>query len=135
MQKQFIIFLFVFISIQVFGQPPVGPRGERPPMPDAKIRAERFTKRMTKELSLDANTTKKVHSISLISMKKMDVVFASKSAEKDKKAALDANKKVLEKNMKSILTPVQYTKFLKLQNERPGLPPPPPSGDRPPTPR
>ncbi len=129
MQKQFIIFLFTLISIQVLAQPPAGPRGERLPMPDAKIRAERFTKRMTKELSLDATTAKKVHGVSLISMKKMDVIFASKSAEKDKKTALDANKKVLEKNMKSILTAIQYAKFLKLQNERPGLPP---NGDRPP---
>lgn len=64
---------------------------------------------------------------------KIDAVFASKSAEKDKRAALDANKKAFEKTMKSILSPAQYTQFLKLEAERCG--PPPPNGERPPRPR
>ncbi|MFY7911106.1 MAG: hypothetical protein ACOVO2_16180 [Emticicia sp.] len=130
MQKQLIIFLFTIISIQVLAQPPAGPRGERPPMPNA----ERFTERMTKELNLNAATSKKVHDAFLNNMKKMDAVFASKLEEKDKRAALDANKKAFEKTMKSILSPAQYAQFLKLEAERPG-PPPPPNGERPPRPR
>lgn len=131
MQKRLIIFLFILISIQVFAQPPAGPRGERPPMPNA----ERFTERMTKELNLNAATSKKVHDAFLNNMKKMDAVFASKLEEKDKRAALDANKKAFEKTMKGILSPAQYTQFLKLEAERPGPPPPPPNGERPPRPR
>lgn len=131
MQKRLIIFLFTLISIQVFAQPPAGPRGERPPMPNA----ERFTERMTKELNLNAATSKKVHDAFLNNMKKMDAVFASKLEEKDKRAALDANKKAFEKTMKGILSPAQYTQFLKLEAERPGPPPPPPNGERPPRPR
>lgn len=131
MQKQLIIFLFTIISIQVLAQPPAGPRGERPPMPNA----ERFTERMTKELNLNAATSKKVHDTFLNNMKKMDAVFASKLEEKDKRAALDANKKAFEKTMKSILSPAQYAQFLKLEAERPGPPPPPPNGERPPRPR
>jgi hypothetical protein len=129
MQKKLIIFLFTIISIQAFTQPPAGPRGERPPMPNA----ERFTERMTKELNLNVATSKKVHDAFLNNIKKMDAIFASKSAEKDKRAALDANKKAFEKTMKSILSPTQYAKFLKLEAERPG--PPPPNGERPPRPR
>lgn len=131
MHKQLIIFLFTIISIQAFAQPPAGPRGERPPMPNA----ERFTERMTKELNLNAATAKKVHDAFLVNMKKMDAVFASKLEEKDKRAALDANKKAFEKTMKSILSPAQYAQFLKLEAERPGPPPPPPNGERPPRPR
>lgn len=131
MKKRLIIFLFTLISIQLFAQPPAGPRGERPPMPNA----ERFTERMTKELNLNAATSKKVHDAFLNNMKKMDAIFASKAEEKDKRAALDANKKAFEKTMKGILSPAQYAQFLKLEAERPGPPPPPPNGERPPRPR
>lgn len=131
MQKQLIIFLFIIISIQALAQPPAGPRGERPPKPNA----EQFTERITKELNLNAATSKKVHDAFLNNMKKMDAIFASKLEEKDKRAALDANKKAFEKTMKGILNPAQYAQFLKLEAERPGPPPPPPNGERPPRPR
>jgi len=129
MQKRFIILLFALIGFQAFAQPQAGPRGERPPMPNA----ERFTERMTKELNLNAATSKKVHDAFLNNIKKMDTVFASKVEEKDKRVALDENKKDFQKSMKSILSPVQYAQFLKLEAERPG--PPPPNGERPPRPR
>jgi hypothetical protein len=130
MQKRLIILLFALIGFQAFAQPPAGPRGERPPMPNA----DHFTERMTKELNLNTVTSKKVNAAFLNNIKKMDAVFASKVEEKDKKAALDANKKEFQKSMKNILSPVQYAQFLKLEAERPG-PPPPPSGGRPPRPR
>jgi hypothetical protein len=130
MQKRLIILFFALIGFQAFAQPQAGPRGERPPMPNA----ERFTKRMTKELNLNAATSKKVHDAFLINIKKMDTVFASKVEEKDKRAALDENKKEFQKSMKGILSPAQYAQFLKLEAERPG-PPPPPNGERPPRPR
>lgn len=130
MQKRLIILFFALIGFQAFAQPQTGPRGERPPMPNA----ERFTERMTKELNLNAATSKKVHDAFLINIKKMDTVFASKVEEKDKRAALDENKKEFQKSMKGILSPAQYAQFLKLEAERPG-PPPPPNGERPPRPR
>ena len=129
MQKRLIILLFALIGFQAFAQPQAGPRGERPPMPNA----ERFTERMTKELNLNAATSKKVHDAFLNNIKKMDTVFASKVEEKDKRVALDENKKDFQKSMKSILSPIQYAQFLKLEAERPG--PPPPNGERPPRPR
>jgi Spy/CpxP family protein refolding chaperone len=129
MQKRLIILLFALIGFQAFAQPQAGPRGERPPMQNA----ERFTERMTKELNLNAATSKKVHDAFLNNIKKMDTVFASKVEEKDKRVALDENKKDFQKSMKSILSPVQYAQFLKLEAERPG--PPPPNGERPPRPR
>ena len=61
-----------------------------------------------------------------------DFVF-NKLEEKDKRTALDANKKAFEKTMKGILSPAQYAQFLKLEAERPG--PPPPNGERLPRPR
>lgn len=131
MQKQLIFFLFILINIQVFTQPPAHPQGERPSIPNA----ERFTERMTKELSLNAATSKQVHDAFLNNMKKMDTIFASKLEEKDKRTALDANKKSFEKIIKNILNPTQYAQFLKLEAERPGPPPPPPNGERPPRPR
>lgn len=131
MQKQLIIYLFIIINIQVFAQPPAGQRGERPPMPNA----ERFTERMTKELNLNTATSKKVHGAFFDNIKKMDAIFASKLEEKDKRTALDANKKAFEKTMKNILSPAQYAQFLKLETERPGPPPPPQNGERPPRPR
>jgi len=130
MQQRLIILLFALIGFQAFAQPQAGPRGERPPM----LNADHFTKRMTKELNLNAVTSKKVNAAFLNNIKKMDAVFASKVEEKDKRAALDANKKEFQKSMKSILSPAQYAQFLKLEAERPG-PPPPPSGGRPPRPR
>jgi len=129
MQKRLIILLFALIGFQAFAQPQAGLRGERPPMPNA----ERFTERMTKELNLNAATSKKVHDAFLNNIKKMDTVFASKVEEKDKRVALDENKKDFQKSMKSILSPIQYAQFLKLEAERPG--PPPPNGERPPRPR
>jgi hypothetical protein len=87
MQKRLIILFFALIGFQAFAQ--TGPRGERPPMPNA----ERFTERMTKELNLNAATSKKVHDAFLINIKKMETVFASKVEEKDKRATLDENKK------------------------------------------
>lgn len=126
-----LLYLLMFGSLSLLAQPPTGPRGERPPKPNA----ERFTERMTKELNLNAATSKKVHDAFLNNMKKMDAIFASKVDEKEKRAALDANKKVFEKTMKSILSPAQYSQFLKLEAERPGPPPPPPNGERPSRPR
>ncbi|WP_064197641.1 MULTISPECIES: hypothetical protein [Emticicia] len=126
-----LLYLLVLGSFSLLAQPPAGPRGERPPKPNA----EQFTERITKELNLNAATSKKVHDAFLNNIKKMDAIFASKLEEKDKRAALDANKKAFEKTMKSILNPAQYAQFLKLEAERPGPPPPPPNGERPPRPR
>jgi uncharacterized protein YdeI (BOF family) len=67
MQKRLIILFFALIGFQAFAQPQAGPRGERLPMPNA----ERFTERMTKELNLNAATSKKVHDAFLINIKKM----------------------------------------------------------------
>ena len=131
MQQRLIILLFALIGFQAFAQPQAGPRGERPPMPNA----DHFTKRMTKELNLNAVTSKKVNAAFLNNIKRMDKVFASKAEEKDKRAALDENKKEFQKSMKSILSPAQYALFLKLEDEHAGPPPPPPSGGRPPRPR
>jgi hypothetical protein len=130
MQKRLIILLFALIGFQAFAQPQAGPRGERPPMPNA----EHFTERMTKKLNLNAVTSKKVNDAFLNNIKKMDAVFATNLEEKDKRAALDANKTEFQKSMKSILSPTQYIQFLKLEEQRPG-PPPPPSGGRPPRPK
>ena len=131
MQQRLIILLFALIGFQAFAQPQAGPRGERPPMPNA----DHFTKRMTKELNLNTTTSKKVNDAFLNNIKKMDAVLVSKLEEKDKRDALDANKKDFQKSMKSILSTAQYALFLKLEDERPGPPPPPPSGGRPPRPR
>lgn len=125
--------LLVFGSFSLFAQTPAQhpdgpPRGERPPRPDAT----RFTERLTKELNLNAATSKKVHDAFLNNIKKMDAIFASKLEEKEKRAALDANKKTFEKTMKGILSSAQYAQFLKLETKRPG---PTPNGEHPPKPR
>jgi Spy/CpxP family protein refolding chaperone len=130
MQKRLIILFFALIGFQAFAQPKAGPRGERPPMPNA----ERFTERMTKELNLNATASKKVRDAFMNNIKKMDAVLGSKLEENDKRDALDENKKEFQKSMKGILSPAQYAQFLKLEAERPG-PPPPPNGERPPRPR
>ena len=36
MQKRLIILLFALIGFQAFAQPQAGPRGERPPLPNAE---------------------------------------------------------------------------------------------------
>jgi len=130
MQKRLIILFFALIGFQAFAQPKAGPRGERPPMPNA----ERFTERMTKELNLNATASKKVRDAFMKNIKKMDAVLGSKLKENDKRDALDENKKEFQKSMKGILSQAQYAQFLKLEAERPG-PPPPPNGERPPRPR
>ena len=87
MQKRLIILLFALIGFQAFAQPQAGPRGERPPMPNA----ERFTERMTKELNLNATTSKKVNDAFLNNIKKMDAVFISKLEEVNKNLMKDCS--------------------------------------------
>lgn len=126
-----LLLSLILFNFTLLAQPPAGPRGERPPMPNA----ERFTERMTKELKLNAATAKKVHDAFAKNMKQMEAVFNSKTDEKEKRAALDANRKAFEQTMKGILSPAQFAQFQKLEAERPGPPPPPPNGERPPRPR
>ena len=126
-----LLLSLILFNFTLLAQPPAGPRGEHPPMPNA----ERFTERMTKELKLNAATAKKVHDAFAKNMKQMEAVFNSKTDEKEKRAALDANRKEFEQTMKGILSPAQFAQFQKLEAERPGPPPPPPNGERPPRPR
>lgn len=126
-----LLLSLILFNFTLLAQPPAGPRGEHPPMPNA----ERFTERMTKELKLNAATAKKVHDAFAKNMKQMEAVFNSKTDEKEKRAALDANRKAFEQTMKGILSPAQFAQFQKLEAERPGPPPPPPNGERPPRPR
>lgn len=126
-----LLLSLILFNFTLLAQPPAGPRGERPPMPNA----ERFTERMTKELKLNAATAKKVHDAFAKNMKQMEAVFNSKTDEKEKRAALDVNRKAFEQTMKGILSPAQFAQFQKLEAERPGPPPPPPNGERPPRPR
>lgn len=127
-----LLLSLILFNFTLLAQPPAGPpRGERPPMPNA----ERFTERMTKELKLNAATAKKVHDAFAKNMKQMEAVFNSKTDEKEKRAALDANRKSFEQTMKGILSPAQFAQFQKLEAKRPGPPPPPPNGERPPRPR
>ncbi len=123
-----LLLSLILFNFTLLAQPPAGPRGERPPMPNA----ERFTERMTKELKLNAATAKKVHDAFAKNMKQMEAVFNSKTDEKEKRAALDVNRKAFEQTMKGILSPTQFAQFQKLEAERPG---PPPNGERPPRPR
>lgn len=66
-----LLLSLILFNFTLLAQPPAGPRGERPPMPNA----ERFTERMTKELKLNAATAKKVHDAFAKNMKQMEAVF------------------------------------------------------------
>ncbi len=80
-------------------------------MADPTIRAQRMADRLTKELGLDQATSQKVHTAALARAQKIDNIQASPDDNRTKAKALKANADDFKAQLKSILTPDQFTKF------------------------
>ncbi len=80
-------------------------------MADPTIRAQRMADRLTKELGLDQATSQKVYTAALARAQKIDNIQASPDDNRTKAKALKANADDFKAQLKSILTPDQFTKF------------------------
>ncbi|HOY94297.1 MAG TPA: hypothetical protein PK509_01075 [Catalimonadaceae bacterium] len=81
-------------------------------------RAERFTKKMTKELALDAAQQERIKILNLDRFKKLE--DARSAAAVSKKEVAAKVKQVNEEyfsNVKGVLTPEQFTKFQEMKEE------------------
>ncbi|PRY37616.1 hypothetical protein CLV58_11085 [Spirosoma oryzae] len=80
-------------------------------MADPTIRAQRMADRLTKELGLDQATSQKVYTAALARAQKIDNIQASPDDNRTKAKALKANADDFKAQLKSMLTPDQFTKF------------------------
>ncbi len=138
--KALILFAMMASSQVLLAQQPAPEKhtkgADRPPRPmaDAPTRAKRMTDRMTKDLSLNEATSKKVYDITLARATKVDQIQSSAMDGKAKNDALKANADDFKAKLKSILTAEQFTKFEAMKRDERGPrgprgedgPPPPP---------
>lgn len=80
-------------------------------MADPTIRAQRMTDRLIKELGLNQATSQKVYAAALTRAQKIDNIQASPDDNRTKAKALKANADDFKTQLKSMLTPDQFTKF------------------------
>jgi protein CpxP len=88
------------------------------PAPNPEVRAEKFTKRMTRELGLDAAQQERVKGINLDRFKQLSEARATNAG--DKKAVQQKVKEINDlyfQNLKAVLTPEQFAKFQTLKEE------------------
>lgn len=137
--------LLLYLSVAFFGlaiaTASAQPRPDEGRTPEE--RADNQTKRLTKHLALSADQTEKVHAIVLERTTKMEALRNEAKAEKGKKKSeLQAIEAAEEAQMKQVLTPEQFDKYIKhreemkkkMQQKRQqkrngehGAPPPPPA--------
>lgn len=84
-------------------------------------RADRQAQHLTKQLGLSADQTAKVRELALAQGQEMQAMRANASASTDRRANLEqlkAGKDKYETQLKTILTPDQYTKYEQMRDER-----------------
>jgi septal ring factor EnvC (AmiA/AmiB activator) len=85
---------------------------------DAIPRAHEFTNRLTKELNLSDNTSKKVYDTYLANTKSLDEIKMGIAGETDKLEQLKNNREVFNDSLKKILTSEQFNKYLKMPSDK-----------------
>ena len=80
---------------------------------DAPLRSKEFADRLTKELGLDAATSKQLYNTYLANTKAVDEIKFGQGSDADKMAALKENASIFDLKIKGILTPAQFEKYLK----------------------
>lgn len=125
-----VLFAVAIVSANVLAQEKPIEKAPRP-QKSPEERAELMTKRMTKELSLNADQQTKIKAVVLKRAQERDVRIKEAKEQRERG----------DSDFKSILTPEQYTLFLqhkeemkKKREQRKMQPPPPPSPDSSPAP-
>jgi len=111
--------LLVLISTHVNAQTETP--GEKPikvgnqwQMPkDAILRSRAFAQKLQKSLNLDQSITKKVFNAYMGNAKSVDEIRMGKGSEKEKKDAMAANQHAFDESLKTILSPEQFSKYLR----------------------
>ena len=130
MKKIILLLAVVLMSGVAMAQ---GQRGEKRGSVDPKVRAEKMTDRMAQELSLTDAQKQKVLALNLTRVEEMEANRPEKPAEPaarksdEAKAARQEAKQERSKvaqeydaQLKSILTPEQYTKYTELKANKKG---------------
>ncbi|GAB2574037.1 hypothetical protein GCM10027190_24920 [Spirosoma areae] len=92
-------------------------QGMRHQAVDPATRAQKMTDRMTKQLSLDEATSKKVYALTLARAEKMDAIQKSADDRKTKVRAMKANADEFSSQLKSTLTTDQYAAFESMRSQ------------------
>lgn len=129
MKKIIFIMVAVFMSVGMVMAQGKGPKGGKQDNVDPKVRAERMTERMAKDLGLNDTQKQKLLQLNLADWQtKADC--KAKPAEGDNSAQMtkEERQKVREQRqacraeydakLQKILTPEQYTKYTQLKAER-----------------
>lgn len=110
------IFATMFAAAGVFAQESAAPAQSKK---SAEERAAQFTRRMTRELSLDANQQERVKALNLDRFKQMEEVRSITTLTKEEsRSKLKAINETFFMSMKGILTPEQLTRFQSMQEEQ-----------------
>lgn len=80
---------------------------------DVILRAKNFSEGLQKSLGLDEPTTKKVFNAYLGNTKSVDEIRMGQGSDKEKKDAIAANQAEFDQGLKGILTPEQFSRYLK----------------------
>lgn len=80
---------------------------------DAILRSRAFAQKLQKSLNLDQPTTKKVFNAYMGNAKSVDEIRMGKGSEKEKKDAMGANQHAFDESLKTILSPEQFSKYIK----------------------
>jgi hypothetical protein len=81
---------------------------------DAITRSAHFTDTLTKTFALDAATRKKLFDAYLANTKAVDEIPVLPISEEEKKARLKANKAAFDETIKGILTPAQFSGYVRM---------------------
>ncbi len=122
MKKRIPIAIMLFTSTSVCvsaqttqPQKPVKTGNEWKMPSDVFKRSKAFADGLQKNLGLDSVQTKKVYDAYLANTKPLDEISVSSVPEKEKQAAIKANKAAFNEALKKIFTPVQYNKYIKIE--------------------
>ena len=85
---------------------------------DAPTRSKEFSDRITKALSLDEATSKKVYNLYMANTKSVDEIKFSSDSETVKKEGLNTNQEAFDEKLKGIFTPAQFEKYMKLETKK-----------------
>ncbi|MBC8154655.1 MAG: DUF4890 domain-containing protein [Bacteroidetes bacterium] len=85
---------------------------------DPATRARRQTDQMTRYLSLDQATSKKLYAVNLDRAQKAEAIMKGTDASKSKAKALRENTDAYKTKLREILTPEQMAKVEQMQEQR-----------------
>ncbi|MHA4810740.1 hypothetical protein ACX0G9_21720 [Flavitalea flava] len=119
-----VMLVFIFCGVRLFAQkkdtlPKPVKTGNEWHMPTEAIkRSHDFANLLKKDLTLDDATTKKVFDIHFGNTKSVDEIRMGPGSENAKAQAMKGNKEALKAKLKTVLSPEQYDKFMKIGDDK-----------------